>query len=94
VSWFAPKSAGERSADDLHPDAGARREDAINLIAIVGHLITGHGRGATAQKIAIARGVLDLVRRYPLPALYVAGVAIYLLSRSRPHAPARHLTRH
>ena len=92
MSSFGSTSAHERSADDLLPEAGAHRRDALSLIAIVGDLFTGNG-GVTAQKIAMARGVLGLVRRYPVPALCVAGVAIYLLSRSQHHAPARHLTR-
>ena len=91
MSSFGSTSARERFADDLLPEAGAHGQHALSLIAIVGDLFTGNGGGATTQKIAIARGVLGLVRRYPVPALCVAGVAIYLLSRSQHHAPARHL---
>ena len=88
----ASGSTHGKTLRDLRDATRASRDAASDTLSAIGSSLSrmGNAGGPLAQQIAAARTIFGLVRRYPVPALCVAGVAVaFLLTYSR-HAVSHH----
>jgi hypothetical protein len=69
------------------------RAAAGETLAAVGSVVADAKRSGLASKIAVARAAIGLIRRYPVPALCIAGIGVALLLASSRHGHARRFRR-
>lgn len=86
IHGSARKSASGESSKAM----SALRHEASEAAARVAEALTDRRSGGTAKKIVLVRTALTLARRYPIPALCIAGTCFALWMASR-HARSRAL---